>query len=143
MAFNGVLTPKTLLASAARTTSGNSGAITFADAKFDDLIIEVDVSAASGTTPTLDIYVQQTLDGTNYVDVAHLTQITAVLTNKARLVVKRGNFTDGVKEGVGDATVAAGALGLALLTTNGRIKWVIGGTTPSFTFSVMSYADIV
>ena len=142
MAFEGVLTPKTLLASAARTVSGNSGAITFADARFDDIIFEVDVSAASGTTPTLDLYIQQTLDGTNYIDVAHFTQITAALTNRARLVVKRGNVTDAIKEGIGDATATAGALGLALLTEKGRIKWVVGGTTPSFTFSITSYADV-
>lgn len=138
----GVLTPKTLVASAARTASGNSGAITLSDGPFDDIIIEVDVTAASGTTPTLDIYVQETLDGTNYVDVAHFTQITAALTNKARVALKRGNLSDAIKEGIGDATVAANTLGLPLMTDKGRVKWVIGGTTPSFTFSVTSYADV-
>lgn len=143
MAIDGVLEPKTLVASAAQTVSGDSGLISFADGRFDDLIVEVAVSAASGTNPTLDVYVQQTFDnGTTYVDVAHFTQITAALTNKARVCLARGNFTNALKEGVGDATVTAGQLGLPLLSSKGRIKWVIGGTTPSFTMAVTAYADV-
>jgi hypothetical protein len=145
MAIDGTLVPKTLVASATQSASGNSGAITFADGKFDDIIIELNCTAKTGTSPTLDVYVQQTLDGTNYADVYHFTQLTNTTTSPVRIFLTRGNFGNTSKDGasaVGDATVSAATFGIPLLSNKGRIKWVIGGSAgPSFTFSVMSYAD--
>lgn len=134
------LTKKELVASAARTTSGDSGVVVL-DGEFDRAVVELAVTAASGTSPTLDLYVQQTLDNTTYVDVAHFTQVTATLTNPHRVVLNSTDVVDALKEGIGDATIAANSLGFPLLTNKLRIKWVIGGTTPSFTFAVNAYSD--
>ena len=109
MAYNVV----TVLAAAARTTSGNA-TILAADTG-DTLSLQVDVSAASGTTPTLDISVQWSMDGTTWSSAATpdtFTQITATASTVKTFQVKAPNF---------------------------RVVYAIGGTTPSFTFSVRSY----
>lgn len=134
------VTPQTLVASASRTASGNSGALTL-NGDFDRCVLELAVTAVTGTSPTLDLYIQETLDGTNYIDVCHFTQVTAALTNPHRVVLNSIDVSDALKEGIGDATVSAGQLGLALVTNKVRVKWVIGGTSPDFTFAVTSYAD--
>jgi hypothetical protein len=79
-------------------------------------VLEVNVSAASGTTPTLDLTVEWSPDGGTTWYKADtpdaFTQITA-----AKQVVK--SFT--------------------LKGTSYRVVWTIGGTTPSFTFDVKEY----
>jgi hypothetical protein len=67
------------------------------------------VSAASGTTPTLDVVLQTTADGTNYYTAGSFTQLTTTGTESK------------VFTGLGSLS---------------RWKWTIGGTTPSFTFAV-------
>ncbi len=136
------LKQKVLVASAARTTSSNSGLIDFVDiGEWDNAVVELAVTTVTGTSPTLDLYVQETLDGTNFIDVAHFTQVTGVLAIPHRVALSKGVTTDAVKEGVGDATATAGQLGFPLVTNHIRIKWVVAGTTPSFTFAVNGYAD--
>lgn len=134
------LTPQTLVSSASKTASGNSGALTL-DGNFDRAVIELAVTAVTGSSPTLDLYIQETLDGTNYVDVCAFTQVTAALTNPHRVVLNSIDVADALKEGVGDATTAAGNLGMPLVTNKVRVKWVLGGTSPDFTLAVTSYAD--
>jgi hypothetical protein len=107
-----------LVASAAHTISGNSDTITgIVDCV--GAVILVNVSAASGTTPTLD-FTLQTLDpaSATWVDLASLTQITT--TGRVTKIVYPN---------------ASGAL-YQVLPFPYRIKWVIAGTTPSFTFSI-------
>lgn len=109
MAYNVI----TVLPSAARTTSGNAS-ILAADTG-DTLALQVDVSAASGTTPTLDISIQWSMDGTIWSPAATpdtFTQITAVSSAVKTFAVKAPNY---------------------------RVVYAIAGTTPSFTFSVRSY----
>lgn len=104
----------TLVASAARTTSSNSGAIAgFSDV--NNARIQLNVSAASGTTPTLDVLVEGTVDGTNWYTLNTFTQKTGA-TNDVALV----------QNIVGDQL---------------RVRWTIGGTTPSFTFSVVAVTE--
>lgn len=43
---------------------------------FDNCYFTVDTGAPTGTTPTLDVYVQSSNDGTNYSDRVHFTQLT-------------------------------------------------------------------
>lgn len=95
------------LASAARTTSGNSTA--FACDNFDEALVMINVSAASGTSPTLDITFE-VYDGANWMTHTAATQIT----------------------GAGSQVMKLTNLG-----TEYRIKYTIGGTSPSFTFSVV------
>jgi hypothetical protein len=97
------------LASAARTATGTSAAFNAAQAQA--LEVSLAVTAFAGTSPTLDLVLQTSIDGG-----------TTWLTVKA-FSQKTGAATDG---GV------FGPLGSQL-----RWSWTIGGTaSPSFTFAV-------
>lgn len=98
----------TLLASAARTATGAGAAVELGDVA--TLRLLVDVTAASGTSPTLDITIETSYDGsTSWRSLGTFAQKTAVAT-------ERKSF------GGCDRYV--------------RASYVIGGTTPSLTFSV-------
>lgn len=105
---------KVIVASAARTTSGNSNPESSQFLRDLDLVL--DISAASGTTPTLDVSVEQSHDGVTWFSVTGqaFAQATAVSTQHKRVTVH------------------------APLV---RVKWTVGGTTPSFTFSVSGYGS--
>lgn len=105
----------TPVASAARTASGDSGPLTgLANANF--LRVMLSVTAASGTTPTLDVRFSDTLDGgASWNTLASFTQATAP---GSQVVNYTGPFSDTL-----------------------RVSWVIGGVTPSFTFSVVWYTE--
>lgn len=107
-------TTDVLVASAARTASGNSGPQTHFGAA-SRIRAQLDVTAASGVAPTLDVFIEDTLDGTNWNPVGTFTQRTAA----GRQVVDiTGLFSDVV-----------------------RVRWAIAGTTPNFTFSVITYSE--
>lgn len=103
-----------LAASAARTASGNSAGLTGYGAS-SLLRVQLNVTAASGTAPTLDVVLEDTLDGTNFNTIGTFTQATAA----TRQVV---NIT----------TPFSGTL---------RVRWTVAGTTPSFTFDVLAYNE--
>lgn len=104
----------TLAASAARTTSGNT-------ADFDGFTqkvarVQLQVTAASGTTPTLDVVVEDSVDaGATWNTISTFTQATAATRQVVNITAP---FTDRI-----------------------RVRWTVGGTTPSFTFSVVAYAQ--
>jgi len=122
--------PTEVVASAARTASGQSGTLDCQDAEnmayekptevvasaAENLSLLVDVTAVTGTTPTLDLSVEWSSDnGTTWfkADTADtLAQITA-----AKKTAKR----------------------FSALASWFRVVWTIGGTTPSFTFAVDRY----
>lgn len=114
----------TLAASAARTATGNGDAFTgFAPA--DILAAQLVVSARSGTNPTLDVVIQTSLDGgTTWFDLITFTQATAATSERKTLA---DEF-----EGGADAKAIGDRL---------RAKWTLGGTNPSFTFSVKVSAE--
>jgi hypothetical protein len=103
------------VASAARNTNGNSGPIGgFGSAK--TLRAQLNVSAASGTTPTLNVLIEDSVDGgATWNTVGTFAQKTAISREVVNVVAP---FTD-------------------LL----RVSWTIGGTTPSFTFEVRIYSE--
>jgi len=106
---------ETLVASAARTTTGNSGVLTgFGPVK--TLRVALNITAASGTTPTLDVVIEDTLDGTNFFTIGTFTQKTAAGADVLNVTAP---FADSV-----------------------RIRWTIGGTTPSFTFDVRAISAL-
>jgi hypothetical protein len=97
-----------IIESLARTTTGNSGNI---QAYGGELIrAQLNVTAASGTAPTLNVLVEDTIDGVNYNTIGTFAQKTAA----GREVI---NITTPFSETL-------------------RVSWTIAGTTPSFTFSV-------
>jgi hypothetical protein len=104
----------TLQASAAMTVSGASAGLTgYAAAR--NLVIQLEVTAVTGTLPTLDLLIQDTVDGTNWFTIATFTQVTAAAVAVQRVSTA---FTDQI-----------------------RTSYTITGTTPSFTFNVKTFAD--
>lgn len=97
--------------SAAETATGTSNS-------FDNggLIVSalfVDVTAASGTLPTLIVKVQHSPDGIKWYDVPNLT--TASLSSVSSVSIMLSALTP--------------------LADHVRCVWTIGGTLPSFTFT--------
>ena len=132
---NGQVIEKTLLASTTQTSSAvASGYLPVMG--FTQMMTELDVTAASGTSPTLDLYLQVRLpDGTNYTDFAHFTQSTG--TGIWYISATTGGNVASVQQ---DAALAAATVAGIAFQGNWRLKWVIGGTNPSFTFAV--YASL-
>jgi|SRR5215211_262927 len=95
--------------SAARTTTGNSSEFTGYQVAAT-LRAQLDVTAASGTTPTLNVVLQDSVDGLNWNDVLTFAAKTAAGREVLNLTTP---FADRL-----------------------RARWSIAGTTPSFTFSI-------
>jgi hypothetical protein len=114
MPWTGPVLDDFLVPSAARTTAGNleSGE---GWSEVNRLRAQLDVTAASGTTPNLTVFVETTLDGTNW---------DAVGTFAAKTAAGREVITIN-----------------PLIGTRVRVRWAITGTTPSFTFSVRIQAE--
>lgn len=102
------------LASAARTASGNQSA-GGDQGSADTLRVQLNVTASSGTLPTLDVVVEDTLDGMTWNVIGTFAQKGA----PGREVI---NITSPFS-----ATV--------------RVRWTIGGSTPSFTFAIDAYVQ--
>jgi hypothetical protein len=91
----------------------------------------VQVTSASGTTPTLDVYLQDGPDGSAFNDRAHLPQFTTT-----------GSAAGGISGGGVGFTPAAFQSGLLAAGSKidgpigpyGNLFFKIGGTSPSFTF---------
>lgn len=133
----------TLVASAARTADGNSGPLTpvrhpelLRSARF---LLDV-TAAATDVGDTLDVYVQQTYDGTNYTDLAHFTQVLGNGGAKKYIAEWFRDLTpESEMRAPADASMAAGVLQGGKIGTAIRVKWVIvdaGTANVSFTFSV-------
>jgi hypothetical protein len=97
-----------LFAAAARTATVNGSAVEAE--QFGELYCELNVTAQSGTTPTLDVTIETSKDGTNWVQIGAFTQVTTSTG------VSRRSF-GGVSRFV-------------------RGRATIGGTTPSYTFDL-------
>lgn len=102
--------PITPAASAARTANGNGSSIELGDRAVARL--KLDVTAASGTSPTLDVTVQTSRDGATWYTAGTFTQRTGVASEEKVFAIDR--FV--------------------------RASWTVGGTSPSFTFSVAGEA---
>lgn len=105
---------ETTVSSAARTTNGDTG-ISDGWGLVKTLRLQLAVTAVSGTGPTLDVVIEDTLDGTNWHQVGAFAQRTS--TGAVALDITNP-FTDRI-----------------------RVRWTVGGTAPSFTFSVITYYE--
>jgi len=101
-----------LLPSAARTASGTGDTYEMGD--MSTLRLKLDVTAASGSSPTLDVTIETSPDG------ASDWQTVATFAQKTAISYERNAFP-GCDRFV-------------------RVKYTIGGSTPSFTFSVTGEA---
>lgn len=128
---------ETLLASGVRVASGNSQAtsVRMKDA-MGCVSLVLDVTAGgTDNTDSLDVTVQTMLDGVNFVDVCHFTQVTGDAPVK-RYVAKLQTGTPQSQINPVTAALAAG-------TTRNHfgdqwaVKWVVAsGNNATFTFSV-------
>jgi hypothetical protein len=103
----------TLVASAARTATGNSAALPVGS-NSATIELEVEVTAVSGTTPSMAVTVLWSEDGTNFGNPDGSSDAFTAIT--------------GVTNVVKNLTVRAAYM---------QVVWTITGTTPSFTFSVL------
>lgn len=109
----------TLVASAARTVTGTSPALPVGSGAAT-LELELEVTVASGTSPTLVLSIAWSDDGVNF----------------------------GANDAAADAFASVAAVVNVVKTVTVRapymqLTWTIGGTTPSFTFSVVDVASNV
>jgi len=106
------------LFSSATVTSGSGVTSSTKDVSgYENLIIWLLVSAASGTLPTLDITIEHSPDGTNWYPLFTIPQITAALTQAYHVLGSADPFGQYL-----------------------RGKYTVGGSGPSFTFSLATTA---
>ena len=108
--------------SSAKTASGNSAIQVNRDCS--GAVFSIVTTAVSGTTPTMTVKVQGSTDGTNWYDISGAVTATINANGTATLTVYPG------------ATPAANQVVSQPLPRLFRLAWTIGGTSPSFTFSV-------
>lgn len=126
----------TLLASAARIETGTGSAVANLG-EFRALVLQFDVTAAATAAgDTLDVYVQTTIDGTNWVDIHHFTQVLGNGGAKRYFakVVAEAALTE-----FENATALGAAANRAIVGNQYRVRWVVVDATTddaSFTFSV-------
>jgi hypothetical protein len=108
-------TPIQVVASAARTTTGTSGTLAVPEAG-SQLSLLLNVTAASGTTPSMTVSVQWSDDGgTTWADADTADAFQAITAAKV--------------------TVKAFQVRAPMY----RLAWAITGTTPSFTFTALAF----
>lgn len=114
--------------SAAETISGST--VNLDVSTFEELGIYVNVTAASGTTPTISFYVDGLDASGNWQPLMQLnaggawTGVTQALAHLGRGISLAG------------ATVGTHVYANLTFPSTIRIRWTITGTSPSFTFSV-------
>ncbi|MBI3024097.1 MAG: hypothetical protein HYY66_00185 [Candidatus Tectomicrobia bacterium] len=97
----------TLSASSAKTGSGDSGPVGVE--RYTEALLFIDVTAVAGTNPTLDFDVEAgPADG----ELGFIHTEPAQITGAGKVLVKLSNIGPWL-----------------------RLKWTLGGTNPSFTFS--------
>jgi hypothetical protein len=119
---------QTVVADGTGTAIGDFG-------EFSVAMFQIDVTAAAaGSGDRLDVYVQTTIDGSLWFDVAHNTQHTGLSGVKRYLSKISANLAEAEFQAAG--TLAGGAV-RNILGNQYRVRWVVtDGGGPSFTFSV-------
>ena len=102
--------PVTVLPSSTRTTGGDTRATPISTVYGSVIVFFVDVTDISGTNPVLDLYI----------DIQDPTSGKWVNQDKFNTITSAGTY----------------GLALPVRSTKYSIRWELGGTNPSFTFSV-------
>lgn len=129
-----------LLASGARTATGTGEAVSGLG-EYSSIVFQLNLTAAATDAgDTLDVYVQTTVDGTNWVDIVHFTQM---LGNGG---AKRffGKINRGAAMTMFENGTALGAAAIRdIFGDQYRVRWAITDASTqnaSFTFSVTANA---
>lgn len=110
-------------------TTGATTANAIAVEGYASAEITLTTANVSGTSPTLNVYVQKLLaDGTTYDDIVSFTQLTG---NTTRTLTFYGQAPSGDHASQSGA-LAAGTVQSCNLGHTWKVKYVIAGTTPSF-----------
>lgn len=100
-------------ASSASTSSNNSGDL--AVDSFSELAVDINISSISGTSPTIQFFVERKGNDGNYYQLYSSSVIST---------------TQSISTSIGAGMTISTSFG-----TTARLRWAITGTTPSFTFS--------
>ena len=144
----------TLLSSRTITANGTSTGVCIVPQDYWGCLLYLTVGTVSGTSPTLDIYIQQgwtalvstdTVDGlmitssaipSVFDDYLHWTQITGTGNQTCRILAEIGtsaaNSPTAAFTAAQDAALAAGIVKPGPFGMAWRVKYVVGGTSPSF-----------
>lgn len=137
---------ETLLASAARTSS-STAAVTISNLQLvRSLVVQLDVTAAATDVgDLLDVYLQHSVDGTNYDDFIHFTQVLGNGGAKKYLAHWHRDVTPTTAQHApNDGALAAGVAQGPVGCSAWRVKWVVvdaGTDDASFTFSVKAQVN--
>lgn len=136
--FNGIPVP--LVASAARTSSGNSGTLKNTSTPFPifaSAALILDTTVVTGTTPLLDVSFETSVDGgTTWYTAWMYAQVTAASILRLDIRDQGIGFTE---IGATSTITASGTSAIVentVITLDMRVRWQIAGTSPSFTFAV-------
>lgn len=128
-----LLPSSTLIVSGTGTNDGAgavvaAGKITAVDS-YTMADVFLTVGTVSGTTPTLNMYLQKlSPDGATWQDIASCTQVTSSTQKQSFTPISASQ----VPFAPTDATLTQTTMKLAAMGSTWRLKWVIGGTSPSF-----------
>lgn len=128
-----------LHASGAETATGTGTAISgLGNAKV--LQFELDVTAAATAAgDTIDVYVQTMIDGTNWVDIVHFTQVLGNGGAKRFYAKISSNLAESL---FNNATALAAGSVRNIFGDQYRAAWTVASATaPSFTFSLQMSGD--
>ena len=141
-----ILQPRdyTLHAAGAETVTGNGNRLLI-PAGFTACIVRVDSAAGDGTSPTLDLYLQVGIKdvaatdtenqfstgGYVFNDLLAFAQITTASEQWAYIVGGGSQVAAAQSGALSAGTILDGPIGGVW-----RLRWVIGGTGPSFLFDV-------
>jgi hypothetical protein len=130
---------KNVLTASAVAATASSAAFSLPMADSYDLVLNI--TSVTGTTPTMDLVLQTSIDGgTTFVDLPlRYTQKTAA--GVAHLVFRLGLGENEVAlEQAGADTGGTLAKNCVFDPQNMKLKYTIGGTNPTFTFTVTAFA---
>ena len=123
-----------------RTTASTNatGSVTTALGYYKQLDIYIRVSFATGTTITFDALVDSRLDGTNWINLAKINQLSGTDDRVLRLskLVAIGTADVGLNADAGAGTTRSVGWGNDL-----RVRTTIGGTSPQFSYTIWVNAN--
>lgn len=138
---------QTLLTSAALTTSGvsptaNLSSLMGGEPDAGQFLLQA--QTMSGTSPTLDVYLQWSIDaGTTWIDFLHFTQQTTTGYDAQLWSRRNANDFAGTPAGVvGNGVLAAGkSVNGPISSDYFRVKWILGGTITAVNFTLFACLD--
>jgi hypothetical protein len=116
----------------AKTATGNGATVTNVGNK--GVYIVIILGTVSGTTPTCTFKLQGSADGTNFVDIPGAATASLTATGTFGITV-----FPGIAVTAGTTTTGTQATANMVIPRSWRVVWTIGGTTPSFTITSITY----